>query len=271
MNQLHRCKPLLGTYAEVAVAGDYSNRQLIELSELAFSKIIEIQQVMSFHDLDSELSHVNLNAHRRPVQVSTSLWCLLSLCHELHQISKGLFDVAIAAALIEDGQLPLELLKQNDMSVDQYGGSWCDVELGDDQTVFFHKPLLLDLGGIAKGYAVDRAFTAVNNECCVSVNAGGDLRTSRWQGESIEVRTRLNKTESVTMRRAAVATSAGYYNQGRSAIVDPLNKKPITKPTTVTAFANECVIADAFTKLMTLGFDDIAAQKRYSVELLRLP
>ncbi len=94
--------------------------------------------------------------------------------------------------------------------------SWRDVHL-DGCTLRFARPLALDLGGIAKGYAVDRAVAAMQAAGAAAglVNAGGDLAGfgADWPVTLVDPRTRA-PAAAVVLRDEALATSAGVRGGG---------------------------------------------------------
>jgi thiamine biosynthesis lipoprotein len=140
--------------------------------------------------------------------------------------------------------------------------SWRDVELRDDR-VRFVRPLALDLGGIAKGYAVDCAIAALRAEGVTSarVNAGGDLRVLGNKSEIVHVRTGGPQGALLplcALADGALATSA-YGGQRASAggrfatsLIDPRVRLPVMSTRTVSVVAPTCMIADALTKVVLL-------------------
>ncbi len=136
-----------------------------------FAAIIEVQRLMSFHDASSDVSRLNREAFRKPVRVHKWTWQVLTRAQEFSVRSGGEFDITIAPLLSKWGYLP--------------GGyssgaaaTFRDIILGPDCTIRFARPLSIDLGGIAKGFAVDCAVSSLLAAGIKSgiVNAGGDLR-----------------------------------------------------------------------------------------------
>jgi thiamine biosynthesis lipoprotein len=171
--------------------------------------------------------------------------------------SGGLFDPTVADGLVATGFLP-------DMGGDCVGrrsGTWRDIEVGDDGRVRFHRPLLIDLGGIAKGFAVDQAVTALigGGAICGIVNAGGDLRVFGGIEQVIHLRDPRSPTQAattITLCDRAVATSAPYFalrrHAGRrvSPLIDPRTGMSCTRTVSVTVEAATCLHADALTKVV---------------------
>jgi thiamine biosynthesis lipoprotein len=247
-----RCKPLLGTFVEVSLSGELTEQNTFELTQNIFSKIQFIENKMSYFKRDSELNLLNTHAHINPVQVSEELYYILQFCIELNQLSKGVFDITVASNLIKKGLLPDHGFKFDASSTSE------DIVLKDGY-VYFEKPLIIELGGVAKGYAVDEAIKVVNNDDIhVTVNAGGDLKMSHWQNESVLIRNSNNPIHSSVkceMQAAALATSGHYFLEGKQAITHPLHDVVLPQNQSVSVFADSCMVADALTKVACLCDD----------------
>ncbi len=131
-----------------------------------------VERLMSFHDADSELSRLNRNAGRTPQTVHPWTWAVLRRALRIAEASDGLFDITVAPLLVREGLLP------GTAETSLQCGNWRHIVLMPDCRVFLARPMLLDLGGIAKGFAVDRAIHELTRRRCTQgvVNAGGDLR-----------------------------------------------------------------------------------------------
>ena len=248
MNRLNRCQPLLGTYVEISLSGDCSDDELIAVSRSAYAEIELVQRNMSFHDPESELSKINRNAHLKPIELTHSMNHVLTQALTLSERTQGAYDVCVGAQLVQTGQLPSHNFTLSN-------GNWCEIELNDN-VIFFQQPLQLDLGGIAKGYAVDRAMSVIPNHIEATINAGGDLRMSHWRDKIIHIRApnlSLDEVIALPMEYEACATSANYYTEAEgqtSKIIHPANGKPTTQRYSATVFADCTMIADALTKVV---------------------
>ncbi len=95
-------------------------------------------------------------------------------------------------------------------------GSWRDVLIDESRRVRFRRPVTIDLGGIAKGFAVDRAVEALQKAGAKSgiVNAGGDLRVFGDDAQLVQIRHPLEPGRAagtVLLRERALATSGRYF------------------------------------------------------------
>lgn len=246
---------MLGTLVAVRVEG--AAGWIDAAVEGAFDAIADVQRRMSFHDPHSELSRLNRDAVYAPQHVSASTWRVLRAALALARASDGRFDPTIGGRLVAWGQLPAPDGAHVDPTAD-----WRDVELGPRRRVRFRKPLWLDLGGIAKGHAVDRAIAVLRAAGMQGgvVNAGGDLRAF---GDALEVvHVRDSRDPACTrpllhLRDGAVATSAAYFSErdGRSALVDTRGGRSLGHGVSVTVCAPRATWADALTKVVLADAD----------------
>jgi thiamine biosynthesis lipoprotein len=245
-HSLSRCKPLLGTYVEVILSGNCSEDDLFDLSLEVFDTIQSVEDLLSFHNPESELSQINQSAHLRTVTISTDLQRVLELALELSRLTEGDYDITIAPKLIENNALP-----QHPGDIWDEQATWKDIQLNGNQ-LSFKRPLRIDLGGIAKGYAVDQAIEVAQGRATAIINAGGDLRMTDWQGQTVQVRIPgedSSHTAELPMTHPAVASSASYFIEGDAVIIHPKTGRSIDNEDGRTVFANSCMLADALTKV----------------------
>ena len=236
---------MLGTYVEVSLSGELDESELLELSEAGFDEMARIEKIMSFHDETSELSMINRMAHERPVEISPEMSEVLGLGLSLSALSDGYYDLAVGACLVENELLP------KTFEGDRGQSTWRDLTL-TGKTVSFKKPIALDLGGIAKGYAVDRAIEVFGERVDSVVNAGGDLRMNPWIQKNAAIRVPQPDfaiSLECPMQRPALATSASYFHEGMNPIFCPYSKESIMDTFSVSVFADTCMLADALTKI----------------------
>lgn len=252
-----RARPLLGTLVEVSAWGEaVAARNAIER---AFAAIGEVQRLMSVHDPESDVARVNREAHERPVRVHPWTAEVLRLALRLQGESCGSFDCGVGSRLEKAGFLPTGAAP----AARSASASARNIHIEDSSMVRLRRPLCLDLGGIAKGYAVDRAVEALRATGIARglVNAGGDLRVFGHAGFPVMVRDPLlpgRLVHLLTLRGGAVATSAGYHCarrvKGRHVmpIFDPTRERFLACDSSVTVIAASCVMADALTKVAAI-------------------
>jgi thiamine biosynthesis lipoprotein len=248
-----RCQALLGTFVEISIDQDDS-----QALDKAFAAVKQIQDLMGFHYPLSELSQINRWVHQVPLKIHSWTAQVLRIAQEVHKQSNGLFNCGVGHRLVSAGLLPRHI----DLSKHQLGGIE-DVQFLDSELITSPKPLCLDLGGIAKGFAVDKAVESLMADGIKSgcVNAGGDLRVF-GTARSIQIRNPIAPKELVDiglLQNGAIATSGLYFanrDQQQSHIINPFaqdeSEAHIHFSDSYSILANECVYADALTKVLAL-------------------
>jgi thiamine biosynthesis lipoprotein len=263
--EIRRARPLLGTVVEIGLCAAGPEGPLHAAIDAAFAAIERVQALMSYHDPDSELSRLNRDAVHGARQVDAHTYRVLQAALRLARSSGGAFDPCVAPQLESWGYLP-----HGDGKADA-AASWRDVELTADGKVRFLRPLRLDLGGIAKGYAVDLAVQSLQTleRADIIVNAGGDLRVAGAHPQTIHLRhprMPAAAAHQVSLHNAALATSAAYFSrrcpEGRlvSALVNPRSQEPYVGNRSITVRAADCMTADALTKVTLFAAGSIAAR-----------
>jgi len=244
----------MGTLLQITASGPDENA-LARAMEAALAAVERVDRLMSFHAADSELTRLNLHARHEPVAVDAWTYAVLRRAVHIAEVSGGVFDVAVAPALVELGLLPR---LEGTLAA---GADWRSLKLLPGGRVMFERPMLIDLGGIAKGFAVDQAIHALRRGGCTNaiVNAGGDLRAFGSEPRPIHLRRRSGLVKIAEMRCGAIATSSPHaalpehLAQPIGCIVDPLSDRAWKGNGSVMVAARSCVIADALTKVAALS------------------
>ena len=243
----------LGTLVEISIKVENPALALTILSS-AFAEVASIHQLMSFHLSTSDVSNLNRDAATHPVQVDRRTVGVIRAACDLSRASNGHFDITVAANLVESGRLPAPPLACTPSSA----ASWQDIEIISEDSVFFHKPLWIDLGGIAKGYAVDMAFAKCMSYDCVYclVNAGGDLRLSDGSTSPVVLNVPGHSVDTVPcveLTGGAIASSCGQPATGTSVNgchFDGVSRARVDPHRFVSVMSETCMLADALTKVV---------------------
>jgi thiamine biosynthesis lipoprotein len=266
---MRRARPLLGTLVEIAVEGGAPADREAAI-EAAFAAIARVHRLMSFHDADSDLGRLNREAATHPVGVHAWTYQVLEAAAELHRASQGAFDIAVAPVLQSMGRLPRDGGQPALASPTQ--GAASAVELLPGRAVRFRLPgVKIDLGGIAKGFAVDRAIEAMKDHGLARglVNAGGDIAAFGLEPETIYIRHPGDPRRllgRVDIGNEALASSGLCFDPFRSAdslesaIIDPQRHGPVRANSGATVSAPTCMVADALTKVVMIAGRSAAAQ-----------
>jgi thiamine biosynthesis lipoprotein len=176
----------LGTFIAVE-----TRARTLELAEAgisaAYDAIALVERLMHPRRAGSDLAALRDAPLEAALRIHPWTWATLDLCQRVQRLSHGVFDPCIAGS----------------------PGGLRDLELRHPHTIIPHARLDLDLGGIAKGFAVDRALDALRTSGCVDglVNAGGDVAVFGERDHEIACRRHDGRTAVVSLRNAALAAS----------------------------------------------------------------
>ena len=261
-DSLRRAKSLLGTFVEITIL-DATPVHAEDAIEQAFDAIARVHRLMSFHDPDSDVSRLNSKAASEAVTVDPWTYQVLAASIDFHRRSAGAFDIAVAPVLQQMGLLPHHDREWHSPSADgQIIGA---IELLPGNSVRFqHSAIRIDLGGIAKGYAVDRAVETLKGLGMQRglVNAGGDLAGFGPDSHVVDIRD-PGSPDRILSRVAicdqALASTAGRFDPSQSlavpglAVIDPTTLRRVDTFLGATVRANSCMTADALTKIVMVA------------------
>jgi FAD:protein FMN transferase len=273
--EIRRCRPLLGTFVEITARGG-DERLLARGIEAGFDAIARVNRLMSFHDPLSDVSRMNREAFPKGVSVHPWTWQVMRAAKRFAEESHGAFDIAVAPLLTKWNYLPDRSYQFSPTATSR------DIFLRRHYEVFFCRNLIVDLGGIAKGFAVDRAVGALkdNGVRAGIVNAGGDLRTFGPASQLIHLRHPTDPAcvaGAVRLRERAMATSGIYFERrkhhGRyvSPLLDGSTGQSVRELISASVAAAECMVADALTKIVFALREEAAGLlARYRADALLL-
>jgi thiamine biosynthesis lipoprotein len=174
-------REVMGTFAHIiAVAPDSAMAQ--KSVEAAFDELCNVDELMSDYKEDSEISRLNRDAYKGPVRVSKSTFDVLQKAIYFSELSDGAFDVTVGPLVdlwrsaAEANSAPTATELQQAQAKVGYERLILDANA---LTVRFAVDgMRLDLGGIAKGYAIDKAIEAMHQAGAIGgmVDIGGDIR-----------------------------------------------------------------------------------------------
>lgn len=221
----------------------------------------------------SPVSEVNRNAGRRPVAVPRELFSVISAALQVSELSGGAFDITWASMrglwdfrpghervpTAEEVRAKIGLVDYRQVALD-----------AERSTVFLKKKgMAIGLGGIAKGYSVDRAMQSLASSGITDaiVKAGGDTRVqgrapgaSGWEVGIQDPRDREKLMATLTLSSVSISTSGDYerffIKDGRlyHHIMDPSTGFPATGSRSVTILGPDTMTTDALsTAVFVLG------------------
>ena len=263
---------LMDTLIEITAYGTNAP----EAVKAAFHEFDHIHTIANQYDPGSQLSRINLAAGIEPVVVDDDLIIMLERSRELSDKLEGTFDVTVGPLVelwgigTKGDFVPSDAEISQVMPLVNYRLVQVDRSA---KTVFLpRKGMKLDMGGIAKGYATDRAVAALKSKGIVSalINAGGNVRVigMRPDGKPWRIGVQHPRTPDAVIAKLALTkwdtmeTSGDYQryimkdNVRFAHILDPRTGKQPRELASVTMVMNNSTDGDVFsTALFVLGVE----------------
>lgn len=267
---------LMGTDVQMKVSIDEKDDESKAKSAIskAFEEMERVESVFSAYKPDSEISKINRLRGNEKLQISREAFGLIKKSIEYSKITDGAFDITIKPltdlwqAAKKNNRLP----SYNDIKLALSCTGYEKVILDESvHTISFKKGgMALDLGGIAKGYATERAVKILKESGIKNaiVSSGGNLYClgKKMDGELwvVAIRHPRNKDKvfmEIELQDRSIDTSGDYEkyftldNKRYPHIIDPRTGYPV-KDTVISAtvVSGEAAVSDMLaTSLMILG------------------
>ncbi len=279
--KFERSFPTMGTIAAFQLfAPPETAQHAAEEAQAEFNRIVGIANL---YDPQSELSRLNATAAGQPFVCSDELWLLLQEARQAYRFSGGAFDITAKPLMDLWGfyrkRKPGTLPTAAELAEARAKVGLDLVQFDDEaQSVFFPVPgMAFDLGGLAKGYAVDLAAEAAmrNGVHRGVIDLGGNLRLlplpppgqSEYRVAIRDPRNREQVTgEVLELLDEAVSTSGDYErfvmigNRRYGHIMDPKTGEPTEGDYSVTVVAPSALLADWLSTAIFLRGESLAEQ-----------
>ena len=267
---IRRTQFIMGTLVEITLSEDDTDKTQ-QAIDRAFDEMSRLENLMSTHLPDSEISRLNEQAGKGYTRLSPDVLNVLQRAIVWGQQTGGAFDISIGPVVklwrFEDEKpaVPSPALLRQAVEAVDYKNIHIDDVMGR-----LNKPgMALHLGAIAKGYAVDMAMVVLKNNGIQNamVNAGGDLTVmgSRalnkpWKIGLQHPRKPEEIIASFNLAEGSVATSGDYqryflHDKKRyHHILNPDNGKPARELISATVITTKTMDADALaTAVFVMG------------------
>lgn len=253
---------LMGTLFDVTVSHPNAKEAKIAI-EKVFEEIQRIELLTSKFNLKSEVTKINQRAGDNAFAVGNEVYELIRKSIYYSQLTEGAFDITVGA--IQD-LWDFENEKNVIPSSESLSRllplvNFRNVLLGKDNHVNLIKSgIKLDLGGVAKGYAVDRGIEILRKKNIHNaiLNGGGDLKCigekspgSPWKIGVRHPRKQASVIASLEGKDIAIATSGDYQNYFITDsvryhhLLDPVTGRPAQGLQSVTIISKDTILADA--------------------------
>jgi len=267
---------LLGTVVDISISGYDEASVASKAAEAAFREIERVESVFSAYKEGSAITQINSLHEGDPITVDDEVIYVMRRAMDMSKRLDGAFDVTISplrrlwVSRTSENRLPTQ--EELDAALFLIGFKYVSIDPEKKEITLKKEGVKIDLGGIAKGYAVERAIAVLKRYGIRNaiVNAGGDLyclgrksSRTRWK---VGIRDPLKKDRllgELSVENEAVSTSGGYErysvvnNVRYSHIIDPRTGFPVTSnPISVTVVAGDAILSDAFaTGISVLGLE----------------
>lgn len=263
-------QPHMGTIVRI-VADCEDAGQFQKVTNQAFDRIREIEQICSDYRSDSEVLQLSAKSPTSdPISVSNDLWNVLNQAHHVNRASNGAFDVTVGPLTKEwrrfrrRGQLDPLRIEEVRSAV---GAKHMTLDETKHVVSLGVANMRIDLGGIAKGYAIDAALEVLTNHGITRalVDAGGDIAVTEaprgeagWRVGIAGLDPKQPPILVAHISNCAVATSGDAFqfleHEGKrySHILDPRTGYGVDHRATVTVFASNATEADAWASAITV-------------------
>jgi thiamine biosynthesis lipoprotein len=244
------------------------------ISQDAFQKVADLEQIFSDYREDSETSLLSSSAGKgQKIKVSSDLWNVLQYSMEVSHRTEGAFDVTCGplSKLWRKAFRQQQFPAADEIEKAKSAVGYKYVRLFDGQLVELTAPgMSLDFGGIAVGYAVDEAMKILKKRgiSIALVDGGGDILVGNsppgkkgWNIDRVFYQNGTLATEPLEIANQAITTSGDTYRylewEGKrySHILDPRTGLGLTSREIVTVTAPTCMEADAWATAMSVEAD----------------
>ena len=265
---------VMGTIAHIVSVG-FDNTTAERSVTAAKAALKNVERSMSGHDPNSLLSRINRNAFKEPVRIDSHMQEVFIASRHYSELTKGVFDITVGPIVDlwnkaeENSRKPTD--KEIAKATSKVGHEKLLIDK-ENQTIRFQMDgMRIDLGGIAKGYGIDRAVEALTDRGAVGglVDVGGDIfcfgmNRNGEKGWKIGIKEPVNPggvLVVLNIDQAAVATSGDYRRfviidgERYSHIVNPDTGISATGTPSVTIISRTAIQADALaTAVSVMGY-----------------
>ncbi|MBD3174006.1 MAG: FAD:protein FMN transferase [Armatimonadia bacterium] len=181
--RLRRREEAMGSVFQIILDGDRPEVELRALIESAFTDVVHpLEMQLSHYRPSSDIGWINSRAHREPVPVEPRLFELLVECSELTSLTRGAFDITVGPLIRcwgfyrKDGRVPPS--EEISRALDVVGMHHVILDPEARTVAFDREGVELNLGGIGKGYVVDRVVEYLRHhgaDCALAESGGSTI------------------------------------------------------------------------------------------------
>lgn len=263
---------IMGTEVSVTVVAR-SAEEGEKAIDAALEEVRRLDRMMSLYKDDNEITKINMAAGRKPVRVSPEIIEVVEAAERVSRLTRGAFDITVGPLVVlwqmrlKEGRVPSQ--KEIEAVMPRVGYRNIKIDRHKSE-IFLEKPgMIIDLGGVAKGYAADRAASVLAGHGIrdAVIAIAGDIRVMgrRPGGEPWRIGIQHPREKDrllgvLNLSDISVSTSGGYERfmivgkERYHHIIDPRTGMPAEGMESVTIIGSEGAIIDPLTTaLFILG------------------
>jgi len=253
----------------------YTGKKDVAVERLLEKDVRTVENELSYYKKESFVSIINADGFKSPVKVPEHVCKLVKKSLEFGKRTDGVFNITYKSQGIlwekNTDKIPADdkIATKNDL----VGLDLVKTDCKNSTVSTLKEGVLIDLGGIAKGYAIDRAGEILrsNGKKDFIINYGGDMLVCGSKGRkkwSVGIKNPQNKSsflkklEFGSKKCHGIATSGDYERfieiNGKkySHIFDPRSGKPVKGARSITVVATDALTADAVATAVSVGHED---------------
>lgn len=254
---------MMGTLCDIQLEAD-SSAHASAAASAAFSEIRRLERIFSIYDSDSELSYINREASRAPVQASSDMWALIRAAVRYSRATSGAVDVTVGPLLRAGGfracsNEPADVLRC--VGIDKIS-----LDLSSQTVRFTVEGMEIDFGGLAKGYAARRAANVLRrwDTSSTLINLGGSSIFTTggrrdWLVGIADPASPNRYAAVLAVKPGTAVTCSGTYERyvetsagAASHIFDPRSGKALTGLRSAVAITKSPLLGEVLSKMFLL-------------------
>jgi thiamine biosynthesis lipoprotein len=269
INGVHRfCHEAMAATFEIYIQHD-NNRYAQQAARAAFNELDRIEAELSRFIENSDISRINNLAANQPLRVGLTAFECLQQSFKIYNETNGAFDVTAGALLKcwlnEDKTTRTPTQAELDIARQSTGMNFIKLNETDFTVELLRSPIKIDLGGIGKGYALDRMAELLREwSIDIALLHGGfssvlaldaPVNTKGWP---VTLSNPRNRKQTLTYLYLQNQAMSGSSLQWCRHIIDPRRAKPVEGKLIAWARAGDCATADALsTAFMVMTPDEV--------------